>query len=212
LALARRVLMLETAMRASQVTLLAVLAIGTTSSANAAEEENSRLKTMRSPVAAEGSAGIGTPLGWLGAEAVFRISSFTDFHGGIGLGTEGIQVGAGIRALAPLSRYSALTFGGAWSSGSFVAVAPQPALLGLPEMNKQSPPMRYFGRAHFVNLDVGVETSASSYRVRPFIGLGMVVNPGDGVLVNATCDTRSCPMNHLILVPYVGAAVALPIL
>jgi hypothetical protein len=177
--------------------------------ARAAEDRNARARAEGAPVALEGSAGMGAPLGWLGAEAVLRASPWTDLHGGAGLGTEGLQVGAGLRGRAPLSRYTSLTIGASWSSGRFVAMA---SFLGLPEMDRPSPPMRYFSRANFVNFDVGVETSDRGFRTRPFLGLGMVVDPSDGVLTNATCDARSCPMKQLIVVPYIGAAFALPVL
>jgi hypothetical protein len=177
--------------------------------AHAAEDSNARAHAEGSPIALEGSAGIGAPLGWLGAEAVVRPTQWTDLHGGAGLGTEGFQVGAGLRGRAPLSRYTALTIGAGWSSGRFVAIT---SSLGFPAMDRPSPPMRYFSRANFVNLDVGFETSEKGFRTRPFLGLGMVVDPGDGVLTNATCDARACPMNQLILVPYIGAAFALPVL
>jgi hypothetical protein len=72
-----------------------------------------------------------------------------------------------------LSRFTALTLGASWSSGRFVAVV---APLGLPEMDRPLPPMRYFARANFVNLDLGVETAERGFRTRPFIGLGMVVD------------------------------------
>jgi hypothetical protein len=140
------------------------------------------------------------------------MSDWADLHGGVGLGSQGIQLEAGVRGRAPTSRFSALTLGASWSTGPFVAVAPEAALLGLPNMTKQSPPMRYFTRAHFANVDVGFETAHKGFRARPFFGLAVVVDPGDGMLVNAACDSRACPMNHLIISPYFGAACALPIL
>jgi hypothetical protein len=177
--------------------------------AGASEEASSRTRANDAALALEGSAGMGTPLGWLGAGAVLRATPWTDIHGGAGLGTEGLQIEAGLRGRAPISRYSALTLGASWSSGRFVAVSSE---LGFPVTDRASPPMRYFSRAQFVNLDIGMETAQAGFRTRPFIGVGTVVDPGDGYLVNATCDARGCPMGRFIVVPYIGAAFALPVL
>ncbi len=166
----------------------------------------------RAGLALEGSTGIGTPLGWLGAGAVVRPVRWLDLHGGGGLGTEGIQIEAGARGRIVLDRRTALGLGAGWSSGRFVAIAQDPSFLIWPNMNRREPPMRYFGRAHFVNLEVSMERAFQGYRARPFLGLGAVVNPHDGVLVNARCTPESCPMSRFVLVPYIGVAVAIPLL
>jgi hypothetical protein len=177
--------------------------------ARAAEESDARARALSSPFALEGSGGMGTPLGWLGGEAVVRASPWTDLHGGAGLGTEGLQVAAGLRGRAPLARFTALTFGASWSSGRFVAIR---SFMGFPAIDRASPPMRYFSRADFLNIDLGFETSERGFRTRPFIGVGAVVDPGDSVIVNGQCDAHACAMGRFILVPYIGAAFALPVL
>lgn len=201
-------------MRTTVFLLLVASSSTAASLARAAEEsaKDARARTERSVLAVEGSAGIGTPLGWLGAGAVIRPFTWLDIHGGGGLGTEGVQVEAGARGRMPIDKRTFLGLGASWSSGAFVAVAPDRVVYIWPDMSHPSPPMRYFRRAHFLNFEVSAEQATAAFRVRPFLGVGVVLDPGDGVLVNAQCTPASCPMNHVVLVPYAGVSLALPVL
>lgn len=136
---------------------------------------------QRPAVAAlEGSAGFGTPLGYLGASLVVAPIPMLAVHGGAGLGQQGPQVEAGLRARVRLARKVTFSPDLSWSTGSYAA-AP------LAERNTRF----YWDRAHFVNAALAVELFARGVSVRPFAGLGVALNRPSASLI-PLCPESGC--------------------
>lgn len=131
-------------------------------------------------VALEGSAGFGTPLGYLGASLVVAPISVLAVHGGAGVGQQGPQIAAGLRARVRVARRTYFSPDLSWSTGSYAA-----AQLG--ERNARF----YWDRAHFVNASAAVEVFAHAVSVRPFAGLGAALNHPSASLL-PLCPPRGC--------------------
>lgn len=156
----------------------------------------------------EGAAGIGAPLGWLGASAVVVPIEALALHGGVGLGSQGIQIDAGLRARFARGPRDHFAVGAGWSSGSVAVVGSD----FLPGFGMKHYPVWYWNRAHLVNIDVSFEHDlGGSVVARPFVGIGYVVNRGDALLVNAPCP--GCKPGVLAnTIPYFGVAFAFGVL
>src|SRR4051812_28267227 len=62
----------------------------------------------------EGAAGMGSPLGWLGASAVVQPVQALAIHAGVRLASQGIHVGAGARGRYVLSKSARVDGGLSW--------------------------------------------------------------------------------------------------
>jgi hypothetical protein len=157
----------------------------------------------------EGALGMGAPLGWAGASVVAVPTPVLAVHAGAGLGSQGPQIAAGLRARVALTPREHLSIGGGWSTGQ-IAVVGDSAFSALPVMNRKRAPTWFWDRAHMVNLDVSFEHDTGGLILRPFAGLGYVVND-HSARVNATCLGCS-PGPFVRVIPYLGFAFAVGIL
>lgn len=157
---------------------------------------------------AEGSAGIGAPLGWLGVSAVVLPISALAIHGGIGVGSQSFQFSAGARGRTPIGPKSNLSFGGSWSTGSIAVIGSSAIPRFSGEGNK--PETWFWSRAHIVNVDASLEFVTPKLVVRPFVGIGYVVNAADAFLVNRRnkSDPAGTPPVSACVIPYLGFALA----
>lgn len=158
---------------------------------------------------AEVTAGIGTPVGWLGAEALVAPIELLTLHGGAGLGSQGVQFTAGSRfRVHTFPDASRVALGAAWSTGAYAGVPT--STWPMPEMGTAHPRVFYWDQAHFVNGDVSLEMRA----IRTFMGLGFVVNPHDARYAagNVCGYGRPCSRATAELVPYIGLSGAFAIL
>lgn len=205
---------------AGSVTLVSSVAQGADPTGEGAETRESATSAIaRSPrpklVWLEGSAGFGTPLGWVGGSLVLRPSDSLAMHAGAGLGTQGLQVAAGGRAFLPVSATRALGLGVTWSIGPYAAI--EAGVLGFQVGTRsgrgQSPETYVWGRAHSVNVEVSFSSrdTQSTFALRPFLGLGYVVNGGDATCANVNATLCTGPARAR-LVPFIGVAAAFGLL
>jgi hypothetical protein len=132
-----------------------------------------------STVALEGSAGMGTPLGYLGASVVVSPIDALGLHGGAGLGQQGLQIEAGVRVRLRLSRDAFLAPGVSWSTGSYAAY----------ESNREGTAF-YWDRAHFVNGALAGEFLVERVLARVFVGFGVAY--GRPVSFAQDCPESGC--------------------
>jgi hypothetical protein len=145
----------------------------------------------------EPSAGIGTPVGWFGGEFVLRATGWLSMHGGLGLGTQGRQLASGARIRVPRT---SLATGLAWSIGRFAGLES-----GFFGFGGNSSEIHYWRRAHTLNLELSADQAHTGrFELRPFGGLGCVVNAADTCVSAAHCG----PPMKARLIPFVGVAVA----
>jgi hypothetical protein len=160
-------------------------------------------------VVVEGSAGLGTPLGYLGGALVLRPASFVALHGGVGLGAQGVQFAAGARGIYAFDRRTTAGLGVAWSTGALAMPDGRDGPWN-PIQSQKRPPIWSWSRAHLINFELMVEHDARSVLIRPFLGLGYVLNGADARLANCDCPAAR-PMSARF-VPYFGFAVAFGVL
>ena len=155
----------------------------------------------------EGTLGIGTPVGWLGASAVVAPIRPLALHAGIGLGTQGWQFAAGARGRIPLVPRRSLDLGASWSTGAYAGVDGKVGSFG-------TAPIWYWRHAHQLNFELSLEFDQRLLVVRPFFGLGYVVNGADAVRADSLCATASncSPSSKARLTPFFGVAIAFGVL
>ena len=164
----------------------------------------------RRTLLAEAALGVGTPTGWAGASLVLTPIEIFSLHGGVGLGSHGVQVEAGARGRFRTSAKRHLAFGAGWSTGQVVLAGS-----GWVPSSAEGPQTWFWRRAHLVNTDVSLEHDARWAVLRPFAGLGVIANADDVVPVNDGCGLvcrRSPPNLWQRSVLYFGVAVAFGVL
>lgn len=185
------------------------------SSGSAPASSSSSSQPPRAPrptplLRAEATVGVGTPVGWLGAEALVAPVDLLTLHGGAGFGSQGVQLTAGARArVHTFPDASLVALGASWSTGAYAGVPS--TVWPMPEMGSSHPRVYYWDQAHFVNGDVSLELK---HAFRTFLGLGFVVNPHDARFAygNRCYYGQSCSRATAELVPYLGVSGALAIL
>lgn len=170
-------------------------------------------RAQRRTVLVEGLAGLGTPLGWLGGSLVVAPIAPLAFHVGAGIGSQSPQLSLGARGRISVGPRSRLGLGGSWSTGEHAGVE------GVPLFYSQGDPIFFWRRAHFVNLEGGLEVDTGTFVIRPFVGVGYVVNGPYGSRTVApsssiSYEIRSCDCSPVIarLVPFAGFAIAFGVL
>lgn len=160
----------------------------------------------------EGATGVGAPLGWLGGELVFVPLRSVVLHAGAGLGSQGVQVSAGARYRFALRARNSVDVGASWSSGAYAGVPS--SVPPLPEMGVQHPVTFYWDRAHFANLDLSYEHDFGGVILRPFLGVGYVLNGNDAIVTNLPCysGSESCSKTLARIVPFFGLSLAFGVL
>jgi hypothetical protein len=176
-----------------------------------ADEVQTSVPVASSPRLAfvEPTAGFGTPLGWLGASLVLRPLDRLATHVGAGLGTQGVQLSAGARTSIPVGR-RAIGLGLAWSTGSYAGVDDGAYVIGAAQ-----PRIYRWDRAQLVNVELSIEDLASResrLSVRPFVGLGFVLNGSDGVCATGASDRQCDGPGRARFVPFAGIAVPIGVL
>lgn len=195
--------------RVAAPTILAlVLALVLATGAAYAEDNEPAPAAVPARVRLEGTVGVGTPVGWAGAQVVGRIHPAFTVHAGAGFASQGPHVAAGARArVSKIGARDAVSLGASWSSGELASVPS--SMLPFPEMGSRFPRTYYWERAHFANLDVNAEHDEW---LRSFVGLGFVVNGGDYVAANRCSANASCSVTLARLVPYFGLAFSFGVL
>jgi hypothetical protein len=121
-----------------------------------------------------------------------------------------MQLAAGARGRIPLAAQTAIGVGGSWSSGSFAGI--DAGAIVMPEMSRKSPPIWYWDRAHFANLEVSLEQDLGRFVMRPFVGAGYLLNGGDGTATKFCAQTPCEPGLRARVVPFFGLALAFGLL
>lgn len=156
----------------------------------------------------EGAVGVGAPLGWAGVSALALPVSWLGIHGGIGVGSQSLQIGAGLRGRIQAGERRYIGIGAGWSTGQ-IAVVGDSALPSFAYANKR---IWFWDRAHLLNLDASFEAEHRLGIIRPFVGLGFVMNGGDALASSETiplpCPNCS-PGFSARVIPYLGIAGAL---
>ena len=159
----------------------------------------------------EGALGMGAPLGWAGIEAIVNPIQAISLHGGVGLGSQGPQIAAGIRGRKQTSPRNALALGIGWSTGQFASLASP-----VPNLAYANESIWFWDSAHFVNTDGSLEYDARFAVFRPFIGFGYLVNGDDFLYSNeflrVRCGGDCRPAFGARFVPYFGVALAFGVL
>lgn len=161
-------------------------------------------------VVVEGSAGIGAPLGYLGGALVLRPASPLAIHGGVGLGAQGPQLAAGARGLYAFAPRTAAGVGASWSTGALAMPEGRDGTWS-PIQSQKRPPIWSWSRAHMINFELTLEHDARSVLIRPFLGLGYVLNGAEARLANCGNCPNARPTSARF-VPYFGFAVAFGVL
>ncbi|MGD0529463.1 MAG: hypothetical protein ABSE49_30275 [Polyangiaceae bacterium] len=163
-------------------------------------------------IAVEATAGVATPLGYVGASGVLRPIRWIAVHGGVGVGAVGVQWEAGVRASLPLPTglrmpVQYLDIGASWSVGPYYWQNLAGQVLQS-DLGQQGPPQaRYWQQANWLNITLSVErTLGSVASIRPFVGVGFILNGGDGIPMTAA-TWQSCGRCGE-WTPYVGVALA----
>ncbi len=165
----------------------------------------------------EGAAGMGTPVGWLGASLVVAPIDGLAIHGGAGIGSQSPQIAVGARGRLRTGPRSKLGLGLSWSTGEHAGV--ESGLIIIPPMFDGRAPIYFWRRAHFVNLEGGLEYDMKSVVLRPHFGFGYVVN--DGYSSRTTepstytgVEPRVADTSPFLarMVPYFGFAIAFGVL
>jgi hypothetical protein len=189
-------------------TLLCALALVRVSHA---EERKERDADGPHTLFVEATTGVGTPVGFLGSELVVVPLRALAIHGGVGLGSQGVQVSAGAR-VRYFVREVGLGLGASWSSGRFAAVPPSDP--PLPNLGLKHPLTYYWEHAQFLNIDASAERRVGRIAARIYLGIGYVINGRDALELNGPCypRTESCSKGIARVVPYLGFSVAFGIL
>ncbi len=123
----------------------------------------------------EAHLGFGTPLGHFGIALQTDLEPYFSLVAGAGIGGSGPQVAAGVRARAPMGSV-ALGAELSWSGGSYNWKKCR-ALCVENEFDAKR-----WNFAHWINLSPALEfRSSGGFNARFYVGLGKVLNPGDGV-------------------------------
>jgi hypothetical protein len=163
-------------------------------------------------LAAEATAGVATPLGYVGASLVLRPIRWVALHAGVGVGAVGVQWEAGLRGSLPLPArlrmpVQYLDVGASWSTGPYYwqNLATQ---VWQSDVGQPSPPQgRYWQQASWLNITLSIErTLGSVASIRPFVGVGFILDGVDGIPMDAT--TRQSCGRCGEWTPYVGVAMA----
>lgn len=163
-------------------------------------------------IAVEATAGVATPLGYVGTSAVLRPVRWVALHAGAGIGAVGAQWEAGIRGSLPLPvglrmPVQYLDIGASWSVGPYYwqNIAGQ---VWQTDFGQPSPQQaRYWQQANWLNITVSVERSLGSVAsIRPFVGLGFILNGADGIPMEASTQQTCGRCGEWT--PYVGVAMA----
>jgi hypothetical protein len=81
----------------------------------------------------------------------------------------------------------------------------------LPALEGTLNPTWFWRRAHMVNVDASLERDVRFAIVRPFAGIGYILNGGDAVAVNQPCVACAAGVGARVI-PYVGVAIAFGVL
>jgi hypothetical protein len=162
----------------------------------------------------EPAIGMGTPVGWAGVEVIVAPARALELHGGVGIGSQSPQLAAGVRARIAQVSQDSLAIGAGWSTGQ-AAVDPWSPLpfVALFDTARSSPPIWFWRQAHLINLDLSYERGLHLGVLRPFAGVGFIVN--DAAQTNRLPDGRprsDAPPLFARFVPYFGLAFALGLL
>ncbi|MDB4994481.1 MAG: hypothetical protein JWM74_1913, partial [Myxococcaceae bacterium] len=179
-----------------------VLALGAAREARAADE-TAATQEPEPPgyvLHLEPSVGMGTPLGWAGGAVVVSPVDRLFFHGGIGLGSQGMQVGAGARLAVYRLHRDSIEVGGGWSMGRFAQVGASSVVPSLSDSG--STPVWYLRPAHFVDAELSfTRRLGDRFAMRGFVGASFIVNRASAVCATE-CISGEKPAG-LPLVPYV---------
>jgi hypothetical protein len=128
-------------------------------------------------LALEGAAGMGSPGGLLAVGLALRPLRYAAIAAGVGLGWDGLQTYAGVRAhplTFGLRETVRLGFGAGWSQGRYGT-------------DLSSREIYYWSHAHWLNLETYVSIRLGNFgELRPFVGAAFVLNPA-----SAICPARS---------------------
>lgn len=132
------------------------------------------------PFAVEGQVGVGTPLGFVGAQAEYAPFPWLGLSGGIGLSDDGLQIAMMPRLRVPLGSV-ALALGLGMSAGAEEQRACEgPGGLCL-DMDYEGPEYdRTWNLGVFGNAEVAMEVRArSGFVFRTSLGMALLLNAGD---------------------------------
>lgn len=120
--------------------------------------------------------GLGTPTGFVGAEAQYNPSRYLGFAAGVGVNRVGPQLMAALRPRLPLSETVALSLSVGWSMGPYKQVDDASFYIDGPY-----PPVfdRHWAPAHWINVDAGLEVMSGATWIRVYFGIARLLNVND---------------------------------
>ncbi|MBX3208768.1 MAG: hypothetical protein KF764_27295 [Labilithrix sp.] len=160
----------------------------------------------------EPTLGIGTPVGLAGGSLVWAPDKLIALAAGAGAGLGGLQVAAGVRGRASATERLAFSFGAGWSMGG-VTLEERGLFFGIfSAMGHSSarPPEYRWDRAQMLDFDIALEHDAGDLVLRPFLGLGYVLNRADAA--SGTPCPSGCAATSVRAFPYLGMSFAYGIL
>jgi hypothetical protein len=134
-------------------------------------------------VAVSGTVGLGTPLGFVGAELEAHLSRWASLAAGAGMASQGPQLAVMARGGIPLGDSSTLTLGLGLSEGKYQWT----------EFVFDEPAVKTWNRAYWTNAEAGVAFRFGHGPVsgRPFVGFSRVINGQDYM-----CNDEHCATDH----------------
>lgn len=153
----------------------------------------------------EGVLGLGTPLGYAGMSIVSRALRPLVLSTGLGAASQGVQWALGARGELDVSSRERLAFGLVWSAGRYAA--------GSLVQVVDATDVYYWRHARVVSLEVSLsERISRALSARPFLGLGVVTNPGDAICANPSSTCNASTPTRAVLIPYLGIAAVCAVL
>jgi hypothetical protein len=164
-------------MRAASALLTALVALAWISEARAQDSAVSRANDgWEKPLTLAMNLGLGTPTGFVGAEAQYDPVRYLGFAGGVGVNRVGPQLMAAVRPRLPLGNSVALSLSLGWSMGPHEQVDDPWFYVdgpGLPVFD------RHWAPAHWINADAGVEVMSDRTWLRVYFGIARLLNVDD---------------------------------
>jgi hypothetical protein len=120
--------------------------------------------------------GLGTPTGFVGAEAQYNPLRDLAFAGGVGVNAVGPQLMAAVRPRLPLGESVGLSLSLGWSMGPHEQVDDPWFYVDGPD----SPVFdRHWALAHWLDMDAGVEVVSAATRLRVYLGIARLLDVAD---------------------------------
>jgi hypothetical protein len=150
-------------------------------------------------LAVEAQLGLGAPLGLAGG-AIEIAGDWFALSAGLGAGVSGLQVGGTARYRLRLARIFNINIGAGLSAGAYEWTEP---------FIFDNAARKRWDTAYWANGELGFEFGPfSGFRVRPFVGMGSILNRDDAVCIgDAVGHCEAVHSGDGFFLPYLGVAL-----